>query len=41
MNSKKMTFRPGKGEVMVVGTKEGKGFEARDDVKAWLKDNHE
>ena len=26
---------------MVVGTKEGKGFQARDDVKAWLKDNHE
>ncbi len=25
---------------IVVGTKEGKGFEARDDVKAWLKENH-
>ena len=24
----------------VVGTKEGKGFSVRDDVKAWLKENH-
>ena len=25
---------------IVVGTKEGRGFSARDDVKAWLKDKH-
>ena len=24
----------------VVGTKEGKGFSARDDVKAWLTEKH-
>ncbi|MBS74128.1 MAG: hypothetical protein CMA91_07795 [Euryarchaeota archaeon] len=25
---------------MVVGTKEGKGYASRDDVKAWMKENH-